>query len=296
MRVLNQIEHTPEPNVLLAGIQFIMSRDRDDRLEAHYPNFAGGGAGTEGVDAPFREFVLRHESELVEIGRTRYTQTNECRRCVALLPAIWISGAERFHLIDLGASAGLNLILDRYQYRWGEVAWGERSPVHLVTESRGAPVTPRHIEILSRIGLDLHPVDPRDADDRRWLEALIWPEHHERRQRLREALDMASTADFENIEGDALLTLGPAIDSLPNGDDVVVMHSFALNQFHPSMREKVSQIIDESRERRMVHRVSLEALDSDDNAATLTMDGGAGSVKVGRAQPHGEWIELYALP
>jgi hypothetical protein len=102
MRVLNRIEHTPEPNVLLAGVQFLMAREGGGPLGAHYPNFAGGEAPIEGVARPFKAFVLAHEDELVEIGRTRYTQTNECRRCVALLPVIWMTGTGRFHLIDLG--------------------------------------------------------------------------------------------------------------------------------------------------------------------------------------------------
>lgn len=297
MRVVNRIEHTPEPNVLFAGVQFIMSREGGGPLETHYPNFAGPDAPIEGVAGPFKDFVLDHEEELVEIGRTRYTQTNECRRCVALLPAIWIAGVDRFHLVDLGTSAGLNLLLDKYRYRWGDVTWGGDSPVHLVTDNRGAPVKPRDIEVLSRIGIDLHPVDPGDEQDRRWLDALIWPEHHERRQRLRAALALAATVDMEVAAGDALELLGPTVDGLGGDQAVVVINSFVLNQFHPANRERVGEILDECRARRPVYRVSMEALiDPGDQAAALEIDTGNGLEKVGRSQPHGEWLELYARP
>lgn len=295
--MLNRIEHTPEPNVLLAGVQYLMARQGGGELEAHYPNFSGEKAPVEGVDGPFRRFVLGHEEELVEIGRTRYTQTNECRRCVALLPAIWLTGADRFHLVDLGTSAGLNLLLDRYRYRWNGVGWGGDSPLMLVTENRGAPVTPREIEVLSRTGLDLHPVDPANSEDRAWLEALVWPEHRERRERLQAALEVAASAvDVELIAGDALELLGPIIDGLPGEEPAVVMHSFVLNQFHPTARERVGEILEACRARRPVHRISMEALDADDSAAAIEVDSGSGLVKVGRAQPHGEWVELYALP
>ena len=296
MRVLNRIEHTPEPNILFAGVQFILSREGGGRLGFHYPNFAGDDAPIEGVAAPFKEFVLAHEEELCEIGRTRYTQTNECRRCVALLPAIWITGVERFHLVDVGTSAGLNLLIDYYHYRWDGVTWGADSPVELVTENRGAPVTPREVEILSRTGLDLHPVDPADEGDRRWLEALIWPEHRDRRERLRAALEVAQTVDIELIVGDAIELLGPTIQRLPREEPVVVMHSFVLNQFHPAARESLGEILAECRTRRVVHQISMEALDPGDPTAALAVDSGSGLERVARAQPHGEWLELYARP
>lgn len=293
MRVVNRIEHTPEPNVLFAGVQFIMSTEGGGPLETHYPNLAGADAPIEGVDGPFKRFVLDHEEELVEIGRTRYTQTNECLRCVALLPAIWLTGVDRFHLVDLGTSAGLNLAIDKYRYRWDDVTWGGVSPVQLVTDNRGAPVEPRDIEIISRTGLDLHPVDPADEHDRRWLDALVWPEHEERRERLRAALTLAATVDMDLVAGDAVELLGPTIDRLDGDQPVVVINSFVLNQFHPSARARVGEILDECRARRPVYRVSMEALiDPGDQAAALEIDIGYGLEKVGRAQPHGEWLEL----
>jgi len=296
MRVLNRVEHPPEPNVLFAGVQFIMMRDGGADLECHYPNFAPD-APVEGVAGPFREFVLANEEELAEIGRTRYTQTNECRRCVALLPCIWMTDLDRFHLIDLGSSAGLNLLVDRYHYRWGDLTWGrEGSAVSLATECKGSAPRPREIEILSRTGIDRHPLNASDPGDRDWLLALIWPEHHERRERLRAALAMAATADIDLVAGDASALLAPTLDGLPPGEAAVVMHSFVLNQFHPSARGQVDQILEDSRSHRRVHRVSMEALDAHESAAALSIDVGDGLREVGRAQPHGEWLELYALP
>lgn len=292
MAVLNQIEHTPEPNILFAGVQFIMAREGGGALECHYPNFAGPGAPVEGSAGPFKEFVMANEAALVAIGRSRYTQTNECRRCVALLPAVWATGAARFHLVDLGTSAGLNMLLDRYAYRWGDVTWGGHSTVELTTESRGAAVEPREIDVLSRSGLDLHPVDPGDPEHRRWLEALIWPEHHDRRERLRAALSIAATAEMDLVAGDALTLLGSTLDALPEGEPAVVMHSFFLNQLDRPSRRRLGEILTESRERRPIYRISLEALDAENPAATLSIDTGQGLEDIGQAQPHGEWLEL----
>ncbi|HZD22027.1 MAG TPA: DUF2332 domain-containing protein, partial [Acidimicrobiia bacterium] len=208
--VLNSIEHTPRQNILFAGVQYLMMGDDGSLLARYYPNFTDPPMEMSGISGPFREFVLANAEELIVLGRTRYTQTNECRRCVALLPGVWATGVERFHLVDFGTSAGLNLQLDRYHYRWGETMWGPESPVDLTTDNRGADVTPRDIEIVTRTGLDLNPIDPTDPDDRRWLEALVWPEHHDRRIRLRAALEVAAANPVDLVAGDGLGTLPEA--------------------------------------------------------------------------------------
>lgn len=294
--VLNEMEHLPRQNVLFAGVQYLMLRDGGGPLAEFYPNFSDNPHDVAGVDGPFRLFVLEHAEELIEIGRTRYTQTNECRRCVSLLPGVWATPAERFHLIDFGTSAGLNLHIDRYHYRWDVVTWGPPdSIVRLDTEIRGAPVAPRDIEVLSRTGLDLSPLDPTDADARLWLEALIWPEHHERRQRLLAALDLAAANPPDLIAGDALQTLGAAIDRCGE-DPVVVINSFILNQFSSADRVLYDEILDAGRGVRPVYRVSMEWLDSEAEGADLAVDDGSGLRKIALAHPHGEWLELFETP
>jgi hypothetical protein len=296
MDLLNMVVGSPRPNVLLAGVQFLMFRDGGERLGDFYPSLTERPEDAAGVAGPFREFVMAHRDELAKIARTRHTQTNECRRCAALLPAIWSLPVSAFHLIDVGTSAGLNLHLDRYRYLWGDVSWGEPSQVLLSTENRGAPVLPREIEVLTRTGLDLDPVDLANPDDRLWLEALIWPEHSERRRRLQAAIEIAMAHPTPMVAGDALKTLGPAIEALPGSEPVVVMNSFALNQLPPRHREQLATIIEEGRAGRPIYRVSMEWLTPDEDAAVIAVDDGSGMRKIGNAQPHAEWIELYALP
>lgn len=294
--VMSRIEHTPRPNILFAGVQYLMMRGEGPELARHFPNFESFDPEASGLVPRFREFVIRHEEELVEIGRTRYTQTNECRRCVALLPAIWMLGAVRCHLVDLGTSAGLNLALDRFRYRWNGTEWGPESPVLLETENRGREIDFHDLEILSRTGLDLNPIDATDPDARLWLEALIWPEHEQRRRRLQAALRLAATVELDLIPGDALETLGPVLEGLPRGEPAVVMHSFALNQFTPEQRMRVSEVIDDARSRRPVGRVSFEALGAHAGSSVVRIDDGSGMAEVARAHHHGEWVEFYALP
>lgn len=290
--VLNAIDDRTRHNLLYAGVQYLMMRDGPGDLGRFYPNLTAQPSDLEGIDGPFTDFVLENSAELIDLGNSRLTQTNEARRCVALLPGIWETPASSFHLVDFGTSAGLNLYLDRYMYRWGDQEWGSTSPVILETENRGRLMTPRHIEVLSRTGLDLNPLDPADPDNRMWLEALIWPEHDERRSRLRAALDVAAAGDSRFVAGDALQTLGPTLDVLPADEPVVVINSFILNQFDPDERSRVGAIVAGAREARQVFRVSMEWLSKETDAATIAVDDGSGLREVGMAHPHGEWIEF----
>jgi hypothetical protein len=197
LKIINQVEHQPRPNMLFAAVHYLLMAGMDHPLSRFYASLVTEPESPEEVDAVFRDFVITHESEIVEIGRTRYTQTNECRRCVALVPALWEAPFDAFHLVELGSAAGLNLAFDRYRYRWGDLEWGPDSPVLLEAESRGETPRPRDVGVLSRTGIDVQPVDPGDPDQRLWLQALIWPEHHERRRRLAAALEAAAGVDVE---------------------------------------------------------------------------------------------------
>lgn len=293
LRVMNRITHRPPPNLMFAAVQYLLMDGEGPDLARYYPSMVPDPLPPEDVGPVFRAFVLDHEDEIVEMGNTRYTQTNECRRCVALLPLAMMAGFDRFHLVDVGTSAGLNLGLDRYHYRFGDVEWGPPSKLTLVADTRGVAPVLHEIEISSRIGLDLNPLDPNDGDARRWLEALIWPERDDRRRRLRSAFEVMADVEIEMVPGDAIETLPAVLHSLPDEDPVVVMNSFALNQVSPDGRQTVDEICRRARSTRPVHRVMMEVIDESDDWARLVTDDGSGPVEVGQAHPHGVWIELY---
>ena len=123
----------------------------------------------------FASFCAAHRDELGPLLRTRSTQTNEIRRCVAFrlgLDYVHRRWPEPFALVEAGASAGLNLLLDRYRYRLGgqDTSAADTSPVTITCEVRGgAPVGPllRPVpRITRRLGIDQHPVDLTDPDAR----------------------------------------------------------------------------------------------------------------------------------
>lgn len=128
------------------------------------------------------------------------------------------------------------------------------------------------------------------------MEALIWPEHEARRQRLRAALDLARAADIQFVAGSALETLGSALEGLPDAEPAVVIYSFTLNQFTEDGRDEVDRIVTRSRQVRPVVRVAFEYRRREDEWPEVSVDGGSGEVMSGQAHPHGEWVEFYARP
>ncbi|WP_345751952.1 DUF2332 domain-containing protein [Microbacterium rhizophilus] len=159
------------------------------------------GAPVGGAD-DWAAFVRARADEVVAECAARSLQTNEPLRCAALLPALSLIEGP-IALLELGASGGLCLYPDRYAYRFGDAALGE-SDVVMEAEVRGRPLPPIALpDVVWRAGIDLQPLDARDASDRAWLEGLVWPEERERAARISAALDIVAADSPLLVAGDA---------------------------------------------------------------------------------------------
>jgi hypothetical protein len=198
--------------------------------------------------AAFRAFLIDAWPEVAAEAMVRMTQTNEPRRCASLLPAIAsIDGP--IALLEVGASAGLCLFPDRYSYSWDghrlDPADGPSS-VLLESDTNGrVPVPSMMPEIVWRAGYDLHPLDVAKADDRRWLETLVWPEQHERRDRLTAAIEIARQHRVAIVEGDAVERLAALAAQAPTDARLVVIVSGVLVYL---TAERRGQFVDQVRE------------------------------------------------
>ncbi|MBQ3358327.1 MAG: DUF2332 domain-containing protein, partial [Microbacterium sp.] len=187
------------------------------------------GAALDGYPV-WRDFVLRNADAVVAECSARSLQTNEPLRLAALLPALSeIDGP--IALLEIGASAGLCLYPDRYSYRFsgsdGEVRVALDpldgvSPVVLASRVDGELPELRLPEIVWRAGIDLAPLDARDADDRRWLQGLVWPGETGREQRIAAALDIAASDPPTLVAGDALGRLDALVATAPVGATLVI--------------------------------------------------------------------------
>lgn len=150
-------------------------------------------------DAAWREFrsVLERNVDLLRRLVQLPVQTNEIGRCAALLPGFFSVARETglpLRILEVGASAGLNLSWDRYHYVAREPLWGPSgSPVAIPCELEGgAPFpNPPPVKIAERRGCDSAPIDPTTPGGRLDLLAYVWPDQLDRVERLRAAFRIA---------------------------------------------------------------------------------------------------------
>lgn len=156
-------------------------------------------------------------------------QTNEVGRSAVLLGGflkIAAATALPLRLLEIGASAGLNLAWDRFFYRLGAAEWGDpESPVQLRPEWHG-PLPPlgAPLSVMAREGCDLAPVPVRDPAQALRLRAYVWPDQHERLARLDGAIVLARQLGTEVAPADALDWLRPRLRPA-TGAATVLYHS-----------------------------------------------------------------------
>ena len=204
------------------------------------------------------EFLARRAPAVAEVMRARRTQTNEVGRCAALLPAL---PPGPLALVEVGASAGLCLLLDQFFYDWGATQVGvPSSPVRLRCAVAGpAPLPAAVPEIVWRRGLDIHPIDVRDDDATRWLLACVWPDQPERRRRLEGAIELARAGPPAVSAGDLVDALPAVLAEAPDNAQLVVFHSAVLSYVRPDRRQAFADVLAEASGRRDLVWVSNEA-------------------------------------
>ena len=160
-------------------------------------------------------------------------QTNETRRCIALLPG-FLHLAKKYrlpmNLLELGASAGLNQNWDRFAYDGGSWQRVGTADVTITTDWRGPP--PAHLDtapnIVSRAGCDLNPIDLSDTEAYLRLKSYTWPDQTERLSRLDAAADLARRMGTRVDRANAADWLEEKLHNLPAGELTVVFHSVFL--------------------------------------------------------------------
>ena len=283
-----------------AALNTLVRRGRAPALAAFYP------PNDPGDDEPFwraiEATIAAQDADMTAFLGSP-PQTNEVVRSAVLLGG-FLTIAEAvgrpLALYELGASAGLNLLFDRYAYdlddnrKWGDA----KSPVRIGSVWKGrAPALTTPLKIASRAAVDLRPVDARVSDDRERMLAYIWPEQTERLRRIEPALDMVAKSDLKVEQGDALAWLknvmaGPPSDGLCR----VVFHSVFV-QYLPAdlrraLREKIVEIGERATTAAPFAWLSMEA--GEDRMSCelrLTIWPGAERRKLAEVDWHGRWAK-----
>jgi len=257
----------PVPNLLLAAVHYLLLAGERADLTDHYPDLVSVVACTDPYPS-FRRFCLEHQIQLTSLIRSRNVQTNAVGRAAILVPCFaLLAEAMRAPLavIEVGASAGLLLAWDRYSYDYGSAgSIGPRSsPVqlHCQVTGEGYPNVAHSLPaVVFRKGLDLDPPDLDSVVDRRWLQALVWPDQPERLAQLEAAVEVVRRAPPNIVAGDAARLLPSVMDEAPREAVLCVFHSHSMYQFPEQSRMALLRAMRELGRRRPVFRIGLEAV------------------------------------
>jgi hypothetical protein len=236
--------HERDPSGSVAPLRFAGSLHRlvlegkAEELALHYPS-VGGTAPVEQVWPAAERACREHLAELQDLVR-RPVQTNEVGRSSVLLGILrLVPGPVR--LLEVGASAGLNLRWDRFAYEVGDEVLGDPSSlVRLVQPWQGCWPTSAQAEVVSRKGCDANPLDPTTDEGRLTLASYVWGDHVERLARLRGALDVAARVPATVERAGALEFL---TRELTTDVTTLVWHSVVWQYVDPAERAAVEALL-----------------------------------------------------
>ncbi|MDE0661120.1 MAG: DUF2332 domain-containing protein [Gammaproteobacteria bacterium] len=285
----------PIPNLLFAAVKHVVADTPDTPLAHHYRGAAEGAAPAPDLACAFDAFCRLHAHRIAELVRARNVQTNEVGRCSHLMPAFCVIAREtgrNLALIDIGAGAGLNLLWNRFDYRYSNgAAFGSgRSPVRIACESRGEmpPLPSSFPDVSFAVGVDLNPIDLVDDEQYRWLEALIWPEHADRAALLASAREVWLKQPPRVEAGDALEWLPDLVAEAPADAALCVFHCHALNQFSVQARESFAGLLRAAAQSRPLFHVSSEG----ETLVVTRLEGGRSTQLLSVLRnAHGRWIQ-----
>lgn len=249
--------------------------------------------------------VRRHEAALLP-WLDGPPQTNEAGRSSNFIAAmLWLAEQglpPHFQCLEIGSSAGINLMLARYHYDLGGVQVGpEPGAMAFTPEWRGRHPPQHKIEIVGTKGCDVAPVDLTDAAQALRLKAYIWPEHHVRFERM-EAAIAAAHADKPDIVAMNAADFVEAELARPQaaGTVRVLMHSIVWQYVPADQQARVTAAMEAAGARATAERplawIALEANRTVHSHELVVRywPGGAAPKMLGRSHAHGAWVEWLA--
>lgn len=294
---------------LNAGLHALVLSGKAPQLVELYRARNGGQMPPSiGLDHAVAAALNDHGGELLA-WMAHPTQTNEVARVAGLVAALLELGRDRplaCEVLELGASAGLNLNFPHYACRLGDHdACAASSPVTLAPEWRGRRVAAGALTINCTQGVDLHPLDVARAEHRSRLKAYVWPGEHQRNVRLEAAIGLAQRFAPQVDRGRASDWLAQKL-AVPQSAGVrrVVFHSMVLQYADSRERAAIDAALAAAGARagkdRPIARVGIE-WHPDRRSVELRIaqwDGGrhqGEAVVAALCHPYGEWLDWRGL-
>jgi hypothetical protein len=259
----------------------------------------------DGIDpwSALPEVLNDHRDWLAEFVAEQDVQTNEVGRCFALLPAfleLARASRRRLDLIELGPSAGLNLVFDRYRYRYRRAEWGPRtSPVALGAQERAEvpkDLLDVRIEVGARRGIDLKPVDVTTDEGVRLLTSFVWADQWSRLERLRRAIDVVRAGPPELIRGDYVEVLPRLLERRDHDGLTVVFQSASTQYLQRERYDELRAVLREASREAPLGWISTQRHDEEEGrlqgyALELACWPEQDARVVAHMGYHGEWLD-----
>jgi hypothetical protein len=254
--------------------------------------------GEAGWDDPLSE----HAEFLREFVATQGVQTNEVQRSWVLVPLLLRvaqhTGAETFDLVELGPSAGLNLVWDRYRYRYEAGEWGREDAVLSFEgeERRQVPgeLLELELEVRGRIGIDRSPIDVTTDDGARLLRSFVWAGQEGRMERLDRAIEALREEPPQLVQGDYVEELPRVLASQPRDGLTVVFQTASFGYIGDEGRARVRSVLERAGQERPLAFISTgkpRAPEEHCWGLRLVYWPGGEREFAGHADFHGDWLQ-----
>lgn len=252
------------------------------------------------VDALITEVVARHDVELSS-WLDGPPQTNEAGRSASFVAALhWLASrvAPSFELNEIGSSAGMNLLIDRYRYNLDGVISGPDDALVTIKPAWNGPHPPENpFTVASVQGCDIQPIDVRDESAANRLMAFIWPEMPDRFIRLEAGIRMIRGRPVNLVQADAADFVETRLATLQAaGSTRVLMHSIVWQYLPDDVQRNIQSAMRDAGAKATID-TPLAWISLETNRETFRHElnvsywpGGGESVLLGEAHAHGAWI------
>lgn len=245
---------------LLAGVFRLVLTGEAPELVRFYPCLGGTEPASRAWPV-MRDVIAAHIDE-IHAALAVAPQTNEVGRSAALLAGLFdlvaASGVHNIRLLELGASAGLNLLLDQYAFRGDSWGYGPLDSKVQLTNAIVGAVHAVPFEIVSRAGCDLSPVDAATSDGRLLLTSFVWPFDLDRHRRLEAAFTIAGSHPVRVDKASASEWLPQALTVAEPQTLTVAWHSMTQMYWSADELGAVESILASSGATQCLGEVSLE--------------------------------------
>ena len=289
------------PLRLAGGFHHLLLTNADSRL---LPVYAGQITDQSEVDAIVEAVTTDHDQRLLP-WLDGPPQTNEAGRSASFMAGLlWLSDkvGSRFELNEIGASAGINTMMERYHYDLGGVEAGpDTSPMRIKPEWRGPPPPKAEVEIVHISGCDQSPVDLSDPDAALRVKSYVWPENAGRLERMDAAIALAAQKRPDIVKADALDWVLERLSAPQDAGVARVFNHSIVWQYIPAERRAAITDAIEAHGRNATTERPLAWMMLETNRETFKHElqirywpGPPEWHLLAEAQAHGTWVEWLA--